>query len=181
MSVLLVERQVWPAVWTFISRLASLLVDWSNHLLTSDLVSWLDQVLLPPHISYGKLGGTWKISQVSLETESSKTCLIDTVSTYALYGNFYTSSLSSKVQIQAQIDDSHVVKILDTVSVTETSQLFIVMELCEGGNLFQWIQRNRKHKMLNETVSSASGVLMTVRDVWSKWSNMIAMHRFFYK
>ena len=61
--------------------------------------------------------------------------------------------LLSKVQIQAQIDDSHVVKILDTVSVTETRQLFIVMELCEGGNLFQWIQRNRKHKMLNETVS----------------------------
>ena len=54
---------------------------------------------------------------------------------------------------------SQVVKILDTVSVTETRQLFIVMELCEGGNLFQWIQRNRKHKMLNETVSSVSGVL----------------------
>ena len=90
----------------------------------------------------------------------------DTVSTYLLNGNFFMfSSLLSKVQIQAQIDDSHVVKILDTVSVTETRQLFIVMELCEGGNLFQWIQRNRKHKMLNETVSSASGVLMTVRDM----------------
>ena len=102
----------------------------------------------------------------SLLGESPKTCLIDTVSTYALYGNFFmSSSLSSKVQIQAQIDDSHVVKILDTVSVTETRQLFIVMELCEGGNLFQWIQRNRKHKMLNETVSSVSGILMTVKDM----------------
>lgn len=75
------------------------------------------------------------------------------------------SSLPSKVQIQAQIDDAHVVKILDTVSVTETRQLFIVMELCEGGNLLQWIQRNRKHKMLNETVSLVSGILMTVRDM----------------
>lgn len=102
----------------------------------------------------------------SLLGESPKTCLMDTVSTYALYGNFFmSSSLSSKVQIQAQIDDSHVVKILDTVSVTEMRQLFIVMELCEGGNLFQWIQRNRKHKMLNETVSSASGILMTVKDM----------------
>ena len=85
-------------------------------------------------------------------------------STVQLHENFFVfPSLPSKVQIQAQIDDSHVVKILDTVSVTETRQLFIVMELCEGGNLFQWIQRNRKHKMLNETVSSVSGILMTVR------------------
>ena len=61
-----------------------------------------------------------------------------------------------QVQIQAQIDDSHVVKILDTVSATETRQLFIIMEYCEGGNLLQWIRRNRKHKMLNETVSVSS-------------------------
>lgn len=64
--------------------------------------------------------------------------------------------LPSQVQIQAQIDDSHVVKILDTVSATETRQLFIIMEYCEGGNLLQWIRRNRKHKMLNEIVSVSS-------------------------
>ncbi len=44
------------------------------------------------------------------------------------------------------------VKIVDTISVPEALQLFIVMEYCEGGNLREWIRRNRKHSALNETV-----------------------------
>ena len=43
-------------------------------------------------------------------------------------------------------------KIYDTISIQEGKKLFIVMEYCEGGNLLQWIKRNRKHKLLNEKV-----------------------------
>ena len=57
-----------------------------------------------------------------------------------------------QVQIQAGIDDKHVVKIYDTINVPGTKKLFIVMEFCEGGNLLQWIKRNRKHKMLNQKI-----------------------------
>ena len=58
----------------------------------------------------------------------------------------------TQVQIQAGIDDKHVVKIYDTINVPGTKKLFIVMEFCEGGNLLQWIKRNRKHKLLNQKI-----------------------------
>ena len=58
--------------------------------------------------------------------------------------------MHSQVQIQAGIDDKHVVKIYDTINIHEAKKLFIVMEYCEGGNLLQWIKRNRKYKLLNE-------------------------------
>ncbi|XP_064405807.1 probable serine/threonine-protein kinase nek2 [Halichondria panicea] len=57
-----------------------------------------------------------------------------------------------EVELQAKIDDKHVVKIFDTVQSPSTKQLFIIMEYCEGGNLLQWVERNRKHDLLNETV-----------------------------
>ncbi len=44
------------------------------------------------------------------------------------------------------------VKIYDTISLPEKEQLFIVMEFCEGGNLQQWIKRNRRHQQLNQIV-----------------------------
>lgn len=56
------------------------------------------------------------------------------------------------MKIQADIDADRVVKIVDTVSLPEARQLFIVMEYCEGGNLREWIRRSRKHGTLNETV-----------------------------
>ena len=58
-----------------------------------------------------------------------------------------------QVEIQAKLEDKHVVKIHDTVSLPQEKQLFVVMDCCEGGNLMQWIRRCRKHQMLNETVS----------------------------
>lgn len=62
-------------------------------------------------------------------------------------------SLSTpQVQIQAGLEDEHVVKIFDTISLPEKGQLFIIMEFCEGGNLLQWIKRNRRHQQLNQTV-----------------------------
>ncbi len=68
--------------------------------------------------------------------------------------NFYLFFLcySAQVELQAKIDDKHVVKIFDTVQSPSTKQLFIIMEYCEGGNLLQWVERNRKHDLLNETV-----------------------------
>ena len=56
------------------------------------------------------------------------------------------------MQIQAAIDDKHVVKIFDTIKIPSAKQLFIVMGFCEGGNLLEWVKRNRKHQLLNETV-----------------------------
>ena len=57
-----------------------------------------------------------------------------------------------QVQIQAYIDADHVVKIRDTILLPEAKQLVIIMEYCEGGNLREWIRRNRKHGTLSETV-----------------------------
>ena len=52
--------------------------------------------------------------------------------------------------IQAKMDDIHVVKIFDTVTIPSLKRMVIVMEYCEGGNLLQWIKRNRRHQLLNE-------------------------------
>lgn len=57
-----------------------------------------------------------------------------------------------QVEIQAKMDDVHVVKILDTVSVPSSRCLVIIMEYCEGGNLLQWIKRSRRHELLNEPI-----------------------------
>ena len=45
------------------------------------------------------------------------------------------------------------VRIHETITV-EGKEMFIVMEYCEGGNLYQWIKRTRRHKLLNQTVSN---------------------------
>ena len=58
----------------------------------------------------------------------------------------------AQVQIQAGLEDDHVVKIYDTISLPDKNEMFIVMEYCEGGNLLQWIQRTRRHKLLNQMV-----------------------------
>ena len=69
-----------------------------------------------------------------------------------VFSSIYTTLYLLQVEIQAKLDDKHVVKIFDTVQVPSAKQLFIVMEYCEGGNLMQWVERNRKHQLLNETV-----------------------------
>ena len=43
-------------------------------------------------------------------------------------------------------------KIYDTIALPAKEEMFIVMEYCEGGNLLEWIKRNRRHKLLNEIV-----------------------------
>ena len=40
------------------------------------------------------------------------------------------------------------VKVYDTVEYVH--DLIMVMEYCEGGNLLEWIERNRRHDGLNE-------------------------------
>ncbi len=50
------------------------------------------------------------------------------------------------------MDDVHVVKIFDTVPVPSAKQLVIIMEYCDGGNLLQWIERNRRHRLINELI-----------------------------
>ena len=50
------------------------------------------------------------------------------------------------------MDDVHVVRIFDTLSVPSSRCLVIIMEYCEGGNLLQWIKRSRRHDLLNEPI-----------------------------
>ena len=52
--------------------------------------------------------------------------------------------------MQADINDDHIVKIHDVLS--DSNRLIMIMEYCEGGNLFDWIKRNRRHDILNEKV-----------------------------
>ena len=52
--------------------------------------------------------------------------------------------------LQAGINDKNVVKIHDVMSNEDS--LIMIMEYCEGGNLFDWIKRNRRHDSLNEKV-----------------------------
>ena len=56
------------------------------------------------------------------------------------------------MKIQAGLEDEHVVKIYDTIALPAKEQMFIVMEYCEGGNLLEWIKRNRRHQLLNQIV-----------------------------
>ena len=60
--------------------------------------------------------------------------------------------VGGQVQIQAEVKDEQVVRILETIAVVDRQEMFIVMEYCEGGNLLQWIKRSRRHKLLNQTV-----------------------------
>ncbi|XP_011404382.2 PREDICTED: myosin light chain kinase A-like [Amphimedon queenslandica] len=57
---------------------------------------------------------------------------------------------SQEIMLQAGINDKNVVKIHDVMSNEES--LIMIMEYCEGGNLFDWIKRNRRHDSLNEKV-----------------------------
>lgn len=50
------------------------------------------------------------------------------------------------------MDNVHVVKIFDTVVIPSAKRLVIIMEYCDGGNLLQWIKRNRRHKLINELI-----------------------------
>lgn len=54
------------------------------------------------------------------------------------------------------MEDEHVVKIYDTITLSDKGQMFIVMEYCEGGNLQQWIKRSRRHKLRNQTVRGSA-------------------------
>lgn len=83
--------------------------------------------------------------------------------------------MCSKVIIQAKIDDEHVVKIFDTIRVPSNGQMVIVMEYCEGGNLLEWIKRNRRHQLLNERI-----IMKMFRDIcWAVYNchQMKIIHR----
>lgn len=56
----------------------------------------------------------------------------------------------NQIMLQAGINDRNVVKIHDVMSNEDS--LIMIMEYCEGGNLFDWIKRNRRHDSLNEKV-----------------------------
>ena len=55
-----------------------------------------------------------------------------------------------------------VVRIYETITVSERQEMFIVMEYCEGGNLLQWIKRNRRHRLINQTVSEPASVCVCI-------------------
>ena len=56
-----------------------------------------------------------------------------------------------QVHLQAQLQDPHVVNVYDMIE--SGNELVIIMEFCEGGNLMEWIERNRRHQMINEKVA----------------------------
>jgi len=56
----------------------------------------------------------------------------------------------TQVEIQARVDDPHVVKIYETFMLASVKKMVIIMEYCDGGNLLEWIKRCRKHELLNE-------------------------------
>ena len=57
----------------------------------------------------------------------------------------------TQLELQTNCHDEYVVKIYD--HVIWEGHVFSVMELCEGGNLRDWISRHRKYDMINEVVS----------------------------
>lgn len=69
---------------------------------------------------------------------------------FALKQMEYNDSNRKEVEIQAGLDDDHVVRIHDTIPLMHERELFVVMEYCEAGNLMQWIRRIRKHHMVTE-------------------------------
>ena len=56
-----------------------------------------------------------------------------------------------QLELQTNCHDAHVVKIYD--HVIWEGHVFSIMELCEGGNLRDWISRHRKYNMIKEVVS----------------------------
>jgi NIMA (never in mitosis gene a)-related kinase len=61
-----------------------------------------------------------------------------------------TASNREEIHLQASINDDHIIKVHEIIE-SETV-LVMVMEYCEGGNLLEWIKRNRRHDLLNEKV-----------------------------
>ena len=58
--------------------------------------------------------------------------------------------------MQRGCESEHVVKVVETIlsSAPDTSCLYIVMELCEGGNLRDWMRRVKANRLHSEIVSA---------------------------
>lgn len=69
---------------------------------------------------------------------------------YAIKQMEYNENNRKEVEIQAGLNDDHVVRIFDTIPLLHERELCVVMEFCEAGNLMQWIKRIRKHHMVTE-------------------------------
>ena len=62
--------------------------------------------------------------------------------------------------MQSDCESEHVVKVVETIlssapnSPAHSSIVFIVMELCEGGNLRDWMRRVKTNRLHSEIVSA---------------------------
>lgn len=58
--------------------------------------------------------------------------------------------------MQSGCESEHVVKVVETIlsSTPNSSSVFIVMELCEGGNLRDWMRRVKANRLHSEIVSA---------------------------
>lgn len=62
--------------------------------------------------------------------------------------------------MQSGCESEHVVKVVETIlssapnSPPHSSIVFIVMELCEGGNLRDWMRRVKANRLHSEIVSA---------------------------
>ena len=57
-----------------------------------------------------------------------------------------------QASIQGGCQGEHVVKVIETILDSPTNALYIVMELCEGGNLRDWMKRVKTNHLQSETV-----------------------------
>ena len=58
--------------------------------------------------------------------------------------------------MQSGCESEHVVKVVETIlpRTPNSSSVFIVMELCEGGNLRDWMRRVKANRLHSEIVSA---------------------------
>ena len=64
--------------------------------------------------------------------------------------------LCMQAAMQSGCESEHVVKVVETIlsGAPNSSSVFIVMELCQGGNLRDWMRRSKANRLHSEIVSA---------------------------
>ena len=64
--------------------------------------------------------------------------------------------LCMQAAMQSGCESEHVVKVVETIlsDAPNSSSVFIVMELCQGGNLRDWMRRSKANRLHSEIVSA---------------------------
>eukprot|EP00118_Oscarella_pearsei_P015288 m.137106 g.137106 ORF g.137106 m.137106 type:complete len:217 (+) comp38209_c0_seq17:89-739(+) len=56
----------------------------------------------------------------------------------------------NEVKEMKKFDDPQIVQLQEAIVDDDLNHVYIIMEYCDGGNLREWIKRNRKHGLLTE-------------------------------